>query len=75
MSGSTLIITVVLYVILSLLSDLTHAIELFRVKNKYNSLGVDSGLIPLPPSYAGCLEILRGTNSWSRKGQSWPVMG
>jgi hypothetical protein len=75
MSKSTVIFTVGIYVILSLLSDLIHAIELCRVKNKYISLGEKARLKALTPSYAGCLEILGGTTSWSHKGLSKPVMG
>ena len=43
MSGSTVIFTVGIYVILSSLSDLTRAIELYRVQNNYISLGVKRG--------------------------------
>jgi hypothetical protein len=73
MSGSVVIFTVGLYVNLSLLSDLIRAIELCRVKNKYISLGVKAELTALPTSYAGCLEVLVGTTSWSHKSLSRPV--
>jgi hypothetical protein len=78
MSGSTVIFIVGFYVILSLLSDFTHAIELCRVNNNFflggGGGGVKGGVTTLPTSYAGCLEILGGTASWSHKGLSRSVM-